>query len=411
MLRFDHDDDYLARWALVEQHFCSKPNSRKRTPLVIRDYEGLRELSFLFFTGWLFCGVLNSEKDLVRPAILPMGKESESSILALYERTTHLAAPARRGASLLDPDYFICPLDRASGPLSDTEKHLCPVVNKLRYNLAHAREEWDVSGLVEPSKTQECCSSRKELLWSYLARTVYVEPDLYGPMVGGSAFPINLRYEILSNYTTGVEPGTKDFGTLLEETLLWFAMAKSGVMIGGSHVTIEKPFQSNEIDILLYECAGDSKAMTDPPDGWEKHVENHAVCVIELTIGHQPESPGDAGEAGGSQRGPRRAEGNDAAKNKLINFLAFRSLGFKRVEFHYVYVNPDSSMAGATRQAIENTEGFRYSYLSSILGEDVRAAVLNHRDSRVPVQTVQRWHEALIKEVETIGEDFARKLA
>jgi hypothetical protein len=95
---------------------------------------------------------------------------------------------------------------------------------------------------------------------------------------------------------------------------------------------------------------------------------------------------------------------------KLIDFLAFKSLGFKHVEFDYIYVNVDPSMAGATKQAIEFTEGFRYSYLSSILGEDVGAAVLDHRDNRVPVQAVRRWHEALIKAVETIGEDFARKL-
>jgi hypothetical protein len=136
-------------------------------------------------------------------------------------------------------------------------------------------------------------------------------------MVGGSAFPINLPYEVLSNYTMGAEPGTRDFGTMLEETLLWFAMAKSGVIMGGSHVIIEKPFKSNDIDIILYECAGSSKAMSDPPDGWAKYVENHAVCVMELTIGHQPEPPSDSREAEGSQRSSRRTEGNDAPKNKL----------------------------------------------------------------------------------------------
>jgi hypothetical protein len=96
---------------------------------------------------------------------------------------------------------------------------------------------------------------------------------------------------------------------------------------------------------------------------------------------------------------------------KLINFLAFKSLGFKHVGLHYIYVNADSTMAGATKEEIGFTEGIRYAYLSSILGGDVGAAVLNHRDNRVPVRTVRRWHEALIKVVETIGADFARKLA
>lgn len=411
MLPFDYDKDYLKRWELVEKYFCSKPDPQNGTPLVIRDYDGLRELSFLFFTGWLFCGVLNSTKDILRPAILPMGKNNESSILALYERSTHLAAPARRFTSLLDPDYFTCPLDRSSAPLSETEKHLCPVVNKLRYNLAHAKEEWDVSGLIEPSKTNECCGSGKGLLWSYLARTVCSDPDLYGSMIGGSAFPINLPYEILSQYTTGTEPGTRDFGTLFEETLLWFAMAKSGITIGGAHVFFKRPFKSNEIDILLYECAGKSKSRNNPSDEWEKVVKDQAVCVIELTIGHQPDATTDLGRTDEPLQVLNRAEGNDAPKNKLVNFMAIKSLGFKHVEFHYIHVKADSAMADATRQAIGFTEGFRYASLASILKEDIGAAVLNHRDSRVPVQTVRNWHEKLIKEVESIGVEFAQKLA
>jgi hypothetical protein len=411
MLPLAQDEDYRARWSLVEKHFCSRPNSRDGTPLVIRDYEGMKELSFVFFTGWLFCGVLNSDKDLVRPAILPMGKAGESSVLALYELTTHLAAPARRGSLLLDPDYFVCPLDRAGRALTPTETHLCPVVNKLRYNLAHAKDEWDVSGLVEPSKTQECCASGKDLLWSYLAATVCRDPDLYGPMIGGSAFPINLQYDVLSEYLTGVNPGTRDFGTLLEETLLWFAMAKSGVLVGAAHTIVEKPFKSNEIDILLYECAGKHKAVTDPPDGWAKHLEEQAICVLELTIGHQPEPASNPRETDAGRRGGRRTEGNDAPKNKLINFLAFRSIGFKHVEFHYLSVIADPSMAEATKQALECTDGFRYTFLPTILGEDVGGAVLDHRDNRVPVQTVRRWHDALIKAVESIGEEFAKKLA
>ncbi len=98
-------------------------------------------------------------------------------------------------------------------------------------------------------------------------------------------------------------------------------------------------------------------------------------------------------------------------KNKLINFLAFKSIGVRHVEFHYLSVIADPSMAEATKQALEFTDGFRYTFLPTVLGEDVGGAVLNHRDNRVPVQTVRRWHDALIKAVESIGEEFAKKLA
>ncbi len=208
MLPLALDEDYRARWSLVEKHFCSKPNSRDGTPLVIRDYEGLKELSFVFFTGWLFCGVLNRDKDLVRAAILPMGKAGESSVLALYELTTHLAAPARRGSLLLDPDYFVCPLDRAEGthahrdtPLSGGEQSSAITSPTRKMNGTSA--VW-----LSRLKRRSAAQSRKDLLWAYLAATVCRDPDLYGPMIGGSAFPINLRYEVLSEYLTGVNPNT-----------------------------------------------------------------------------------------------------------------------------------------------------------------------------------------------------------
>src|SRR5262249_22671360 len=110
-------------------------------------------------------------------------------------------------------------------------------------------------------------------------------------------------------------------------------------------------------------------------------------------------------------RAMRQTEGNDAPKNKLINFLAFKSLGFKCVSFFYIYVNQYQSLAESTKRALEFTGDFRYESLSAIVEEDVSGAVLNHRDTRVLVSTVRRWHDALIRAVESIGEDFARKLA
>lgn len=201
MIPIKNDPDYRARWQIVERHFCARPSFDQSTPLLIRDPPGLRELSFVFFAGWLFCGILNRDKELVRPCLLPMGKDGESSLLVLYHPNTPLAAPARRELDLFDAEFFRCPLDEAlkvPRPLSVTEMRLCPVVNKMRYNLAHARPGWDVTGLREPRKTEDCCGSGKALLWDYLADTVCADPDLYGPMVGGAAFPVRLPFALLS---------------------------------------------------------------------------------------------------------------------------------------------------------------------------------------------------------------------
>jgi hypothetical protein len=411
MLPFNEDAgyrDYRARWDVAAKHFCTAPSFRHLTPLKINDLAGLKELSFVFFAGWLFCGILNREKELVRPCLVPVGKDRESSLLVLYDPRTILAAPARRELEVLDADFFTCPLETATRPMTPTEMRLCPVVNKLRYNLAHAKPRWDVTGLTEPSKTEDCCKSAKALLWEYLGKTVCADPDLYGPMVGGSAFPVRLPFGVLAEYLTGVNPRGRDFGTLLEETLLWFAMAKSGVLMGVPHVVLNRPILYNEIDVLLYECAGKSATQkTEPADGWRKHVEDQAVCVIELTIGHQPDAVDEGQElkkAGGSP------EGKDVPKNKLMNFLALKSSGFRLVRAHYVSVVGDEDMAPATQQALRCTDGFNYVLLPEAVREDIKALVIDHRDNRVPVASVRRWHEALIKIVEDAGEEFAARL-
>jgi hypothetical protein len=415
MLPFNEDAayrDYLARWAVAEKHFCTRPNLKDSTPLQVTNLEGLKELSFVFFAGWLFCGILNREKELVRPCLLPMGKEKDSSLLVLYDPKTQLVAPARRELELFDAEFFTCPLDTATKPLSLTEMRLCPVVNKLRYNLAHAKPRWDVTGLTEPSKTEDCCKSWKSLLWDYLGKTVCDDPDVYGPMVGGAAFPVRLPFAVLSEYLTGVNPRGRDFGTLLEETLLWFAMAKSGVLMGVPYVVFNRPHLYNEIDIALYECAGKSRTpKEEPPGGWSKHIENQALCVIELTIGHQSDPAKEQIEGGQeSKKQGGSWEGRDVPKNKLVNFLALKSSGFRLVQTHYVSIVGDPDMAPATQQALTRTDGFQYVFLPSVVGEDMKALVLNQRDNRVPIATVRRWHEALIKVIEDAGTDFAAKL-
>lgn len=231
MLSIEHAEDYKKRWPVAEgAGLIRSPSFRVSppSPLAILKADGLRDLSFIFFTGWLFTTVLNRSKDLIRVSLLPFGPVGESSVLVLHDPATHLASPSRTVNELLDPNFFVCPLDRSGGQeLSATQKHLCPVVNKLRYNLAHARPDRSVDGLREPDCTQSCCDSKKQRLWEYLGNTIIAETDIYGRMVGGSCQPIRLPFAFLERYLTGIEPKKLDMGKLLEETLLWYAMAES----------------------------------------------------------------------------------------------------------------------------------------------------------------------------------------
>jgi hypothetical protein len=225
-------------------------------------------------------------------------------------------------------------------------------------------------------------------------------------MVGGAAFPVKLPYSLLKQYLTGVYPGTRDFGNLLEETLLWYAMAKSGVLIGEPHITLSKPFECNEIDMLLYECAGNTtQQKTEPPDGWAKYLADQSICVLELTIGHYAELRDPSDEKENKKQG-----GKDVPKNKLVNYLALKSAGFRHVLATYVSVVGDPTMAAATKKALTSTDGFRYIFLPDVVKEDIEATVLNHHDKRVPQAKVRSWHESLICVIEDAGAEFAGKL-
>lgn len=168
-------------------------------------------------------------------------------------------------------------------------------------------------------------------------------------------------------------------------------------MLGFPHVTFSKPFECNEIDILLYECAGKSKAQTaDPAEGWERYLADLSICIIELTIGHHAEGKETAGQEVRAQ-GVVLSGGKDAPKNKLVNYLALKSAGFRQVKAHYVSVVGEPNLAPALQTALTSTEGFRYVFLPGLIGDDVESAVLNHHDARVPGQTVRKWHDALIR--------------
>jgi hypothetical protein len=412
MLRIDHGDDYKHRWPIAEAAGLIRAASlsgSSPSPLQDVNGDGLHDLSLVFFTGWLFTSILNRSKELIRLSLMPFGPNGESSLFVLYEPTTHLASPSRQVSELFDPEYFVCPLDRSGGaPLSETQRHLCPVVNKLRYNLAHARSDHSVDGLKEPDRTQFCCDSKKAKLWDYLDRTVQVEPEVYGPMVGGRCCPIRLPYSFLEKYLTGIEPTSGDLGKLLEETLLWFAMAESGVLMGFAHAKPKVPIEFNEIDILLYEAGAHTRGVVDPPAGssWEDYLREHGVSLMELTVGHHAEVTKGAMPQQTSESG----SGKDVPKNKLMNFHAMKSFGFRVTHGNYFTVIREASLADATARALSTTEGFTYRCLSNECGDDIGQLVLNYPDAPIPWNTIREWHERLIAMVIDAAKRFRDKL-
>ena len=403
-------NDYRQRWPIAVKHkLVACPDINESKPLVLTDEPRIRELSFVFFIGWLFTGILNREKTLIRVAIVPCGPNGESSILVLSRQGTHLASPRPPSLELLAPDYFTCPLDRSGGaPLSDAQKHLCPVVNKLRYNLAHARSDGDVTGLKEPHRTTYCCDSRKAKLWEYLGETIQLEPDIYGSMVGGWAISLSIPFRLFEEYLTGVEPNSNDFGKLMEETPMWYAMEKSGVLLGFPHAILKYPIEFNEIDVLLYDSAGSfNHTKEEPACGWSTYLAPHSLCLMEFTIGHHSEvAKGDS-----TQEGVGGRSGKDVPKNKLMNFFAFKSYGFRCVHAHYFTVTGESHLSPTTKQTIMFTNGFNYLCLSDECGENIEKAILYFFDSPIPFAKLRSWHDKLIDQVTSAAETFRTAIA
>lgn len=397
------DNDYSKRWPIAEKYgIVARPAFNPPVPLIIQDENRLRDLSFVFFLGWLFTGILNRAKPLARLAIVPCGPAGEGALLVLSRQGTHLASP--RSPELLCPEYFTCPLDWAGGAeLSEAQKHLCPVVNKLRYNLAHARPDGDVEGLKEPDRTTYCCESRKAKLWRYLEETVLKDPGTYGAMVGGWAFPVAIPFKFFEEYVTGIEVSSNELGKLMEETLLWYAMQASGVLIGRPHAILKTPIEFNEIDLLLYEAAGNTRAMKEEPEGgWVPYLSAHSLCLMEFTIGHHAESvKGDGDELIDSGR-----SGKDVPKNKLMNFFAFKSFGFKHVHAHYFTITGETYLAAATQQTIRSTEGFDYICMSETCGDPIEDRVLNFFDDPIPIEVLRAWHSQLIDRVQAAAVRF-----
>jgi len=405
-LQFSNDKDYSQRFTLTQTAgILRSPDVKEGTPLQVLDRESLTELSFGLFVGWIFTGILNREKRKLGISIIPATPSGDISVLALYDPTSGLITPQQtQEGILLDPDYFSCPLDKIGlGTLSPPEMRLCPVVNKIRFNLGKSRSDLGFAGIVEPHKTLDCCESRKAKLWGYLNRTVVSEPTTYGSIVGGAAVPIRVSYEFLGQYLTGT--GSNDFGTLLEETLLWLAGAASKCLRGFPHVTIEKPMKSNEIDILLYDEQGkDASSQGEPISDATGELDGVGVCIIELSLGH-PVRYMKKGMPNKNEE-VSIAETDRTIKSKLINFLALEKLGLGTIHGHYLSMTGESALSGAADVLLRGTENYNFCCIGELVGGDIVGSVLNHLETPVDLDTLRIWHSSLVRSIEEAAVAF-----
>ena len=374
--------DYWARIkVLVDANAVTPPAIANKTPIAILDEDLIYELSFCFFAAWILKGALGKRLHLSFVALPRPG----TVVMVLSENHSPYVAPKGGESLLMDRDYFTCPLDLNGGAEpAGVVRLLCPVLNKLRYNLSAAATR---DGLEAPRKSQECCGSRKDLLWEYLERTVVKDSDRYGATLGGAVIPLSISSAIFEQYATNISIESGDLGKLLDETLLWFAMRKSGCLMGLPHAELEEPFVSNEIDFLLYETAGEKQHKAAPAAGWSSVTSRQRLTLFETTVGHRDEAQDGA------------APGKDHPKNKLMNFLAFRSLNFERLRFHYLSILPAKDPDRATATALKSTVDFEYWSLSDEV-PSVEQDLLNYFDSPVPIARLREWHRRYVEKVE-----------
>jgi hypothetical protein len=91
MIQIRPSRDYDGRWRIAEKEglFTSpKITPPTATPLIITSRDALKEHSLAFFIGWLFTGVLNRSKELLRVSLLPVGDKGETSVLVPPESGT-----------------------------------------------------------------------------------------------------------------------------------------------------------------------------------------------------------------------------------------------------------------------------------------------------------------------------------
>ncbi len=416
----------MQEWGIVKQ-----PDARAGQPAEVLDRAALDEFSFLYFTLWLYLSIWNRKNQTIRAAIVPAGPRGTSSLLVFSKIGTSFATPGRgaQRMTVVDDEYMVCPFDRNGSRPSDSVSKLCPVVNRIRYNLGIAPGDLATKATV-PEKTEYCCDSAKAKLWEYISNTVVADPVSYWPVVGGTVFPVAIPFERLQRLLGDLtSTDSTEFGKLFEETLLWYAVPASGVMMGLPHVHFTKPHSFYEIDFLLYfEPQHVKPPDSDPPDGWARFAENDSLCVFELTVGHRPEDdlvalrggdvdaeeedaedadePGEDSETAGV--GGEKASGNDHAKNKVFNFLALKQIGLKHVEAHYVSIVGPKGLNDVTRQVLGTVEGFSYTVVAG--DNSIAQPVVRHFDQPVAPTLARSWHCNVVNYVVTTAEAFGRKV-
>lgn len=418
--------DYKTHFELLERWgVLVRPSIAAGTPLIVQDEDLLGELSFCLFTAWLYLGIHNQSKAKVRATVIPAAADGSSSALVISRLDTHLAPPEGLGAGIIDTAYFNCPNQAASdADLPASTRLLCPVVNRLRYNLGHAGVRTEE--LEPPPRTLYCCESGGTMLWDYIHDVVLAEPERYGTAVGGVVFPVRVPFSYLERYLGGIiGVDTSGVGKLFDETLLWYAMAAGGAQMGFAHAEFSQPFMSNEMDFLLYYTAGKRRGpKEEPPEGWDAYVADQALCVFETTVGHLSDGAkkgrarsskaalgvDDAVAAAVSRRandGMARGA-NDHPKNKIVNYLALRGLSWSLLRFHYLLaVRPrKSTLAEATERALESISDFDYWALSDLYPE-LEGQILADQTAPVSPAAVREWHAEFVSVVRASAEQFS----
>lgn len=390
---------YKDRLEVAGRSFLKIPNVARGEALEITAEEVLRDLSFACFVGWLYLGHFQSG---VRIAFVPASAKRDRTVLCLAREKTTRVTPHRGYPEFL-VDFFRCPLDElARGEsLTVSQQRLCPVVNKLRYNLGQD----GVAGtdVLEPQKTEDCCSSKKAALWDYLDQTLLAHPELYGALVGHTAIPLQVPFDLVSSFFRGMEHNTASFGELLEETLLWYGGAASKCPFGFVHASLAQPFRSCEIDVLLVDPGTNQEPVfAEPEEGWKAHAGGEHVALIELTIGHSQETAKISQNDGGE----RASGGKDAVRRKLTNLLALRSLGLASATCSFISVSGETAAADASIRAAGACDGFTIEVLSAGVEPTIAEQVLGHFEAPIAVDELRKWHSKLIGIVEGAGRDL-----
>lgn len=347
------------------------------------------ELSFAFFVAWLYTSIWSRTASFRASWVLLPG--TNETILSLGRLQFPLVVPgtATTPAIFIDDEFLACEVDRTKTAVERKRQILCPVLNRVRSNLAHRVDRVTVL----PPASRDCCGSAKALLWGFMRG----DRDAASAAVGGQAIPIALDSTLATAFATGLEATSTDLGAVFEETLLVYALFAAGATMGIPHFSFTQPVESHEIDFAIYDTRGHRHS-----DDWESVIGAQSLAVWEVTCGHMAEEP----ELGDTRSRP----GADHPRNKLVNFLALSTLGFAELRFHYLSVlQPTDGISPATVRALERTPGFDYWCLQSEV-PNLSQEVIESLDAGVNAASLRDWHHRIVQRVEMQATVFAEAI-